>query len=75
MSLHAYDEDEMEMYTILSDLCNDHISLQLLEIPSNSDHGGDFAEDSKADLYVEIVFYVVDPCLKKDYPMCQPCEG
>ena len=61
----------MPRYAILSDLCNDHILLQLSEIPSTSHHGGDFAEDSKADLYVENAFYVVDPCHKKNGLICQ----
>ena len=73
-TLSQHDEDEMPMYTILSDLCNDHISLQLSYIPYTSHHGGYFAEDSKADLYVENEFYVVDPCHKKNGLICQLLE-
>ena len=47
------------------------IHLKPLEIPSTSHHGSDFAEDSKADLYVENEICVVDPCHKKNCPICQ----
>ena len=73
-TLSQNDEDEMPMYAILSDLCNDHISLQLSYIPYTSHHGGYFAEDSKADLYVENEFYVVDPCHKKNGLISQLLE-
>ena len=74
MFLHEYGEDEMPRYDVLSNLCKDHISLQPSKIPSTSHHGSDFAEDSKADLYDENDFCVVDPYHKKNGPICQILE-
>ena len=74
MSLHEDDEDEIPRYDVPSDFSNDHISLQLSDISSTSHHGGDFAEDSKVDQYVENEFYVVDPCHKKNGLICQLLE-
>ena len=41
------------------------MSFQPSEIPSTSHHGSDFTENSKADLFDENEFCVVDPCHKK----------
>ena len=51
------------------------MTFQLSQIPSTSHHGSNFAENSKADLYVENDFCVVDPCHKQDYLRCEPLEG
>ena len=73
-TLLQHDEDEMPRHKILSDFCKDHMSFQPSEISSTSHHGSDFAENSKADLYVENEFCVVDPCHKKNGLICQLLE-
>ena len=57
-----------------SDFCTNHMSFQPLEIPSTSHHGSDFVENSKADLYDENEFCVIDPCHKKSSIICQLLE-
>ena len=64
----------MPRYDILSNLCNDHISLQPSDLTSTSHHGSHFTEYSKADLYVENEICVVDPCHKKSSIICQLLE-
>ena len=59
---------------MLSYFCIDHMSFHPLEIPSTSHHGSDFAENSKANLYDENEFFVVDPCHKKSSIICQLLE-
>ena len=49
-------------------------TLHCIEIPSTTHHGSDFAKNSKADLYVENEFCVVDPCHKQNGPICQLLE-
>ena len=66
-----HDEAEMTRHEMLYNLCPYHMSLQPLETPSTAHHGSDFAENSKADLYVENEFCVVDPCHKKNGPRFQ----
>ena len=60
-----------------SDFCNSHVHLQPSdpwEDGKTSHHGSECAENSKADLYVEDEFYVVDPCYKKNGHICQLLE-
>ena len=59
---------------MLPDFHTDHMSFQHSEIPSTSDHGSECAENSKAGLYVEDGFYVVDSCHKKNGHICQILE-
>ena len=49
---------------------SDHMSFQPSDIPSTSHHGSDCVENSKADLYVENEFCVVDPCHNKNGCIC-----
>ena len=56
---------------MLSDFYTDHMSFQHSKIPSTSHHGSECAENSKAGLYVEDEFYVVDSCHKKNGHICQ----
>ena len=53
---------------------SDHMSFQPSDIPSTSHHGSECAKNSKADLYVEDEFCVVDPCHKKNGHICQLLE-
>ena len=59
---------------IISNFCTYHMSFQPSEIPSTPHHGNDFAENLKADLYVENEFYIVDPCHKQNGHVCQLLE-
>ena len=57
-----------------SDFCNSHVHLQPSypwEDGKTSHHGSECAENSKAGLYVEDEFYVVDSCHKKNGHICQ----
>ena len=63
-TLLQHDEAEIPMHDILYDSCKYHMSFQPSEIPSTSQHGSDFAENSKADLFDENEFCVMDPCHK-----------
>ena len=65
-----HDEFEMTWHEMISN----HMSFQPSNIPSTSNHGSDFAENSKADLYDENEFCVVDPCHKKSSIICQLLE-
>ena len=65
-----HDEAEMKGHEMLYNLCIVHMSSQPSEIPSTSHHGSECAENSKADLYVEDEFYVVDSCYKKNGHIC-----
>ena len=65
-----HDEAEILRHEMLSDFCIDHMSFQPSEIPSTSNHGSDFVENSKASLYVENEFCVVDPWNKKNGIIC-----
>ena len=67
-------EDEIPRNEILSYFYIDHMSFQHSEIPSTSHHGSDFVENPKDDLYAENDFCVVDPCHKKNGPICQLLE-
>ena len=73
-TLLQHDEAEIPRHEILSDFHTDHMSFQHLEMPSTSHHGSECAENSKADLYVEDEFYVVDSCYKKNGHICQLLE-
>ena len=70
-TLLQHDEAEIPRNKIIYNFLTYHMSFQPSQIPSTSHHRGDFAEDSKADLYVENEFFVVDPCHKKNGPICQ----
>ena len=65
-TLLQHDEAEMSRNDMLSDFFIDHVSFQPLEIPSTTNHGSDFAENSKAYLYGENEYCVEDPCYKKN---------
>ena len=69
-----HDEAEMPRHDIPSNSCKYHMSFQPSEIPSTSHHGSDFAENSKADLFDENEFCVVDPCHKKSSIICHLLE-
>ena len=69
-TLLQHDEAVMKRHETISD----HISFQPSEIPSTSHHGSECAENSKANLYVEDEFCVVDPCHKKNGHICQLLE-
>ena len=69
-TLLQHDEDEIPRNEVLSDFLKYHMSFQPSEIPSTSHHGSDFAENSKASLYVENAFCVVDPCHKENFLIC-----
>ena len=66
-----HDESKMPRHEMLFYFFPDHMSFDPLEIPSTSHHGSDFVENPKANLYVENEFGVVDPCHKKNGPICQ----
>ena len=59
---------------MLSNFCTYHMSFQPSDIPSTARHGSDFAKNSKADLYVENEFCVVDPCHKQNGHVCKLLE-
>ena len=69
-TLLQHDETLMTRHEIIYD----HMSFQPLDIPSTSHHGSECAENSKADLYVEDEFYVVDSFQKKNGHICQLLE-
>ena len=73
-TLLQHDEAEMPRHEMLSDFCTDHMSFHPSEIPSISHHESECEENSKADLYVEDDFYVVDSCHKKNGHLCQLFE-
>ena len=60
----------MSRHDMLSDFCTDHMSFQPSEIPSTPHHGSVFAENSKAELFVENEFCVMDPGHKKNGIIC-----
>ena len=55
-----------EYLMTIIEIISDHMSFHPLDIPSNLHHGNECAENSKASLYVEDEFCVVDPCHKKN---------
>ena len=73
-TLLQHDEAEIPRNEMFSYFFIDHMSFQPSNIPSTSHHGSDFAENSKADLFDENVFCVVDPCHNKNCPICQILE-
>ena len=73
-TLLQHDEAEIPRHEMLSDFYIDHMSFQHSEIPSTSHHGSECAENSKADMYVEDEFCVVDPCHSKNDHICQLLE-
>ena len=73
-TLLQHDEAEMPRHDIISDSCKYHMSFQPSKRPSTSHHGSDFVENSKADLFDENEFFVVDPCRKKTSVICQLLE-
>ena len=70
-TLLQHDEAEIPRHDMLSNFYIDHMSLHLSEIPSTSHHGSECAENSKAGLYVEDNFYVVESCHNKNGHTCQ----
>ena len=61
-------------HEMLFNLFSYHMSFQPSEIPYSSHHGSDFVENSKADLFDENEFCVLDPCHKKSSIICQLLE-
>ena len=59
-TLLQHDEAEIPRHDMLSDFYTNYMSFQHSEIPSTSHHGSEHVENSKASLYVEDEFYVVD---------------
>ena len=73
-TLLQHDEAVMTRHEMISDFCIDHMSFQPSDMPSNSHHRSDFAENSKVDLHDENEFCFVDPCHKKRSIICQILE-
>ena len=73
-TLLQHDEAEIPRHEMLSNFYTYHMSFYHSEIPSTSHHGSECVENSKADLYVEDEFCVVDPCYKKNGHICQLLE-
>ena len=59
---------------MLSNFHTNHMSFQHSEVPSTSHNGSECAENSKAGLYVEDEFDVVDSCHKKNGHICHLLE-